>query len=786
MRLVSLTLTGYRQFLEPTTLHIPTGLTGICGPNGVGKSKLIEAIGYALYGWQRRLMPQGDRLADLPALGGHGPGPRVELVLELWGEQYEIVRERREALIRAHGAVDPLAATPSAVTAKVIELLGLPPAAYSRTFVARQREIAGLQALGPDPRRRLVNRLIGIAQVEAAIALAQGERTTRAASLQAAIDLGGPSAEEASARLEETKRDHAVAAAVAAKRAETLAAAQSRVKAAQATSAALRGRADQASALRDRVTELDSHRATLEENLGAARGRVARSTAAKEEVATAGAVLRDTEWAAATLERQRALAAIAALRAEREAIEHDLADRLVPLSRERSDLQAALLDDDEALRALNEELAAHAGARSAGEAEARRFEEEADRLDDRARAARALGPDGVCDVCGQAYGPNLERALVHLVAEATAARAQAQEVRTQVREAQARENAVRRRIGEREAERDHRRVRLGTYDEVPGEEAWARERRREIETKLEATPSELLVTNYDAAAEQAATAAVARRAQAELDVARLVARADELDAALVEEREAERALGNLARRREGLEAEIARLEPAPTEVAAADGELGSAETALAGAITSEREARDRAAALATRVELDRATLERAVAWAGQIASARGALLVSERTAEVLRRLLEEITAEARPRLVDMLDGWLRALLSARFRGVRLTDDYRIEADNGSGWHGIGHFSGGEQTLLALMLRVAISLFCQERAGFDRGFLILDEVFGDQDGEHRALLVQFLGEIKEHYHQVLVVNHVDDVTAMLDSIIDVQPVTDNTSTAILRN
>ncbi len=181
MRLVSLTLTGYRQFLEPTTLHIPTGLTGICGPNGVGKSKLIEAIGYALYGWQRRLMPQGDRLADLPALGGHGPGPRVELVLELWGEQYEIVRERREALIRAHGAVDPLAATPSAVTAKVIELLGLPPAAYSRTFVARQREIAGLQALGPDPRRRLVNRLIGIAQVEAAIALAQGERTTRAA-----------------------------------------------------------------------------------------------------------------------------------------------------------------------------------------------------------------------------------------------------------------------------------------------------------------------------------------------------------------------------------------------------------------------------------------------------------------------------------------------------------------------------------------------------------------------------------------------------------------------------
>jgi len=85
-----------------------------------------------------------------------------------------------------------------------------------------------------------------------------------------------------------------------------------------------------------------------------------------------------------------------------------------------------------------------------------------------------------------------------------------------------------------------------------------------------------------------------------------------------------------------------------------------------------------------------------------------------------------------------------------------------------------------------MLRVAISLFCRERAGFDTGFLILDEVFGDQDAERRVLLVEFLSEIQRHYHQVLVINHVDDVTAMLDSIIDVAPTGPNTSTATLRS
>ncbi|MES2460252.1 MAG: SbcC/MukB-like Walker B domain-containing protein, partial [Armatimonadota bacterium] len=132
-----------------------------------------------------------------------------------------------------------------------------------------------------------------------------------------------------------------------------------------------------------------------------------------------------------------------------------------------------------------------------------------------------------------------------------------------------------------------------------------------------------------------------------------------------------------------------------------------------------------------------------------------------------------------------MDGWARALMGPHFSMVRLTPEYRVEADNGSGVHQIDHFSGGEQTLLAVMLRVAISLYCQERAGMDAGFLILDEVFGDQDELHRAQLVQFLNEIKPHYHQILIVNHVADVTQMLDSIIDVEPTGERTSRARLR-
>jgi len=93
---------------------------------------------------------------------------------------------------------------------------------------------------------------------------------------------------------------------------------------------------------------------------------------------------------------------------------------------------------------------------------------------------------------------------------------------------------------------------------------------------------------------------------------------------------------------------------------------------------------------------------------------------------------------------------------------------------------LDHFSGGEQTVLAVMLRAAVALFCRERAGFDRGFLILDEVFGDQDQQRRHLLLQFLEEIKGDYHQIVLVNHIEEISGQLDAVIEVVPVTENES------
>ncbi|MGZ5824339.1 MAG: AAA family ATPase, partial [Hyphomicrobium sp.] len=48
MKISRLRLLGFKSFVEPTELVIPPGLTGVVGPNGCGKSNLLEALRWVM------------------------------------------------------------------------------------------------------------------------------------------------------------------------------------------------------------------------------------------------------------------------------------------------------------------------------------------------------------------------------------------------------------------------------------------------------------------------------------------------------------------------------------------------------------------------------------------------------------------------------------------------------------------------------------------------------------------------------------------------------------------
>src|SRR3974390_482770 len=72
MKLTRLRLHGFKSFVEPTDFMIEPGLTGVVGPNGCGKSNLVEAWRWAMGETSHKSL----RASDMDAVIFSGSGNR--------------------------------------------------------------------------------------------------------------------------------------------------------------------------------------------------------------------------------------------------------------------------------------------------------------------------------------------------------------------------------------------------------------------------------------------------------------------------------------------------------------------------------------------------------------------------------------------------------------------------------------------------------------------------------------------------------------------------------------
>jgi chromosome segregation protein len=82
MRLTTIKLAGFKSFVDPTTLHLPTNMTGVVGPNGCGKSNIIDAIRWVM-GESAASRLRGDALTDVIFSGSNTRKPVGQATVEL-------------------------------------------------------------------------------------------------------------------------------------------------------------------------------------------------------------------------------------------------------------------------------------------------------------------------------------------------------------------------------------------------------------------------------------------------------------------------------------------------------------------------------------------------------------------------------------------------------------------------------------------------------------------------------------------------------------------------------
>lgn len=779
MRPVRLELEGFTAFRIWTAVDFEgADLFALAGPTGAGKTSLIDAMTFALYG----AVPRLDERAVAPIISQGLAECRVRFDFTVGDDAYVAVRVVRATkagattkearLEKADGTV--VAGDARTLTAEVTKLLGLDFKQFTTCVSLPQGEFARFLHAEPRHRQDLLVRLLDLGLYEqvgqsarSRAAVAQERASIAAGRLDKLVDATPDALGAAVQRVSVLDR---LRADIIAAEPELAAARAAEVLAARA--------ADDAAAF---VALLEQVR--VPEGIGelaaeAAAAAEGRASAAKAEQAAADAV-------------EAAVAAVAALpaRASLEAVQRD---------HEEAERQASLLVKGEpaAAAAIEADVAATVAlevARAASEAAADRLQ--AAKAADAAHALAAtlhVGDD--CPVCGQVIGelPAVAPDLRAADAEAKAAAAALQAAH------------------ESSSAAAKERVR------IEAKLAGVRERHAEVEARLAGapTPAELaaalaeLTAAEAVVAERRTAAEIARRARVAADAAAAAAAEAEVDA---------RKRFDVARDR------LAALAPP----AAARADLAADWAALVDWAEQERprhtvvQQSQRAAAAehqATARAIDHRVVSACAAAGVEPGSdPRGAVADAVARAEAEARRIEDAieeaaelraiaaddlataaiaTALAGHLKADRFERWLLAEALAQLvaGATHLLHDltghaYSLAVDDRGNFVVIDHvnaeqvrsartLSGGETFLASLALALALA---DQVAGLAAGgvarleTMLLDEGFGTLDPEALDVVADALEELASRHRTVGIVTHVRELAERLPVRFEVRKV-----------
>lgn len=685
MKLHSLSLRNFRQHIE-TDIHFPDGLTGIIGSNGAGKTSLIEAIVFAIYGSKA----VRGKVDDLKTRGTRRDAKlSVELVFEHDSNTFRIYRTLEDAELYIGGESRAIAGGNREVTSRVAALLRMEYEEFVATFFTEQKGLEFLSGKkGVTEREKFIVRMMGYDRLEKAQELLRADRRDKRNAVAGwEAGLGDRALIE-----ERIKTETAEVAAMQEKHGE---AARVLVKAEKEVHDS--GKVLQA--VEVRREEYMKVRQLIGDKQARYEEKVARARAAEKE-------------------RQELLDEQAGLQDWGQTVppEYLVADG----GREG---EFRIEDTVEKLRAA---VSAAASAVSAGEDELRRASEEwrmkvlagkaeldlqnsqLAALKKRASDLSVLNHGGDCPTCGQELGASFEKVKDHF-AEETAAKEKLvqklggdyQALSVEPKEISALKDnlaaAQRHRAGLEEA--------LGRLSAVQSKVL----KLERLNQELESVRREMSALNGEI---EALRKSLLEIRFSEEDYSKLKSHHDSTSRLM----------------------EVARLQRVKLE-----GELNTREAMLSRSKTELGE-------YDQKLELLNRSKKELVAFED-----------SDRVLTEFRRFLN---AQLRPRLAELASEFLAELTDGRYTAVDIAADFTPTVLEDGQPKAV--ISGGEEDLLNLCVRLALSNMLAERAGHAFSLLVLDEVFGSLDEGRRRNVLNLLDRLGNRFEQILVITHLEDV------------------------
>ncbi len=131
---------------------------------------------------------------------------------------------------------------------------------------------------------------------------------------------------------------------------------------------------------------------------------------------------------------------------------------------------------------------------------------------------------------------------------------------------------------------------------------------------------------------------------------------------------------------------------------------------------------------------------------------------------IIETAIPELEAEANDLLKRMTDGRMSLRLSTQREKAAggLAETLAIDIADELGTRGYELYSGGEAFRINFALRIALSKLLARRAGAQLRTLFIDEGFGSQDEDGRDRLVDAINKIQADFDLILVITHIDEL------------------------
>ncbi|MDD5160505.1 MAG: SMC family ATPase [Sulfuricurvum sp.] len=784
MTLESLRLQNFKRYAS-YEITFESGLCGILGRNGRGKSTIFDGVFFALYGDYK-----GSKEL-IPTAGSTG-GVKVELNFEIEGKSYTSIREFRGKALTAFATLkegdESIATGAKEVTASVTKLLGMGKEAFLHTVFASQKELTALSSMKNDERKAMMRRLLGLEKIDKIEAMIREELTglnrdiKNASGFLLTDDILKQHRDDLSTKtalsqtLEATlktlteeslklKTAYEAAKALVETHQKGKEERQKKLDALEKAQQTLALHQKQLGELETELKTLNAHQShyTAQLPLKVQLATLELSLKAQDELKTkflqkVGLEKEQEELRKGYAARKEEVAQLTKAIIPLENLQKQLTAEQTALSEHKT----ALLKLDTALTALTSEIGSN-------RSNIAKITKQVETITD-------LGRESSCPTCTRPLMEQYDSVLTSLHTEIN------EVYQKQIDALQLRLNALNEQKASAQKITDEAQLKcnavqtqIALLQSKSKDLLKAQELFREVETRgmsNKAALAELGSITYDENSHNA----LKEQYQALKPQVEALIKLEALIATIPSKTEALQAL------QMQIKTDVAFIAATQALIAADTYKAETHNEAITHAKLSEI-AKDAKGVELNTVLLEQTNIRRDIEAIDKEIKRDEAQRASLKTREndqadyeklkaVMSEFKTHINARVAPRIGEVASDMYSRITRGRYQHIEVSPEFDFYIyDNGERYP-IERFSGGEIDLANLVLRIAISKTLGELSGGGNiGFLAFDEVFGSQDEERRIQIMEAFHTISESYRQIFLISHETEIKEMFERVIE---------------